>query len=243
MRSLAEQTTEQLGGRFSVLTRQKHDHIKLDRLLASLPGSAGEQEQASLNAICRLVFSHAFAEEAVLWPALRRALPDGEELTARVEREHQEVTELVARLDAAEPDDPERPGLIARTVEVLRQDVRDEEDEVLPRLQQAVDAKTLRRLGITWELVRRSAPTRAHPVVARRPPGNILAALPLSLIDRTRDGLDHTSRRLSGPAKRMLQTSSHRLGEAARRVEQIPALRRGERRDTHMAREERPPAL
>jgi hypothetical protein len=240
MRSLAEQATEQLGGRFSVLTRQKYDHIKLDRLLASLPGSSEEQEQALLNAICRLVFSHAFAEEAVLWPALRRTLPDGEELTARVEREHQEITELVATLDATQPGDPQRPDLIARTIEVLRQDVRDEEDEVLPRLQEAVDTKTLRRLGITWELVRRTAPTRAHPLVARRPPGNTLAALPLSLIDRTRDGLEHTSRRLSGPARRTLQTCSQRLGGVARQVEQIPVLRRGERPDTHVSREERP---
>ncbi|TNC22001.1 hemerythrin domain-containing protein [Mumia zhuanghuii] len=240
LRSLAEQTTEELGGRLSVLSRQKHDHMTLDRMLTELPGAPGDEEEALLNRICRLVFSHAFAEEAVLWPALRRALPDGEELTAQVEREHQEITELVATLEATGPGDPTRPELIARTVEVLRQDVRDEEDELLPRLQQEVDTGTLRRLGVTWELVRRTAPTRAHPIVARRPPGNVLAALPLSLIDRIRDGLDRTSRRLGPSARRALQSSSQGLGRVARRVEQSWLLRRGERSDTHVPREWRP---
>src|SRR5688500_5207066 len=90
MRSLSDQTVEELGGRWSILTRQKQDHVQLDRMLESLRSTGGEEREELLNRIYRLVFSHAFAEEAVLWPALRRALHDGEELTTRVEREHQE---------------------------------------------------------------------------------------------------------------------------------------------------------
>src|SRR3954471_15624531 len=78
MRSLAHQSVQELGGPLSVLARQKADHVRLDRLLDELPGSDGETQQELLNRICRLVFSHAFAEEAVLWPAVRRVLPDGE---------------------------------------------------------------------------------------------------------------------------------------------------------------------
>ena len=36
------------------------------------------------------------------------------------------------------------------------------------------------RLGLAWEAVRRTAPTRPQPLVSRRPPGNALAALPLT---------------------------------------------------------------
>jgi len=237
MRSLADQTTTELGGRFSVLAQQKHDHARLDRLLARLPAASREAEQELLNRICRLVFSHAFAEEAVLWPALRRALPDGEALTVRVEQEHQEITELVAELERSHPGDPARPQLIERTVEVLRRDVRDEEDVLLPRLQDAVDVKTLRRLGVAWGLVRRTAPTRAHAVVARRPPGNVVSALPLSLIDRTRDVLDHAGRRVPPPARHTLRTASQLLASGARRVEQLAPMRRGERPETQVPRE------
>jgi hypothetical protein len=238
VRSLGEQTVEELGGRWSVLHRQKQDHVKLDSMLERLPDTSGEERDELLNRICRLVFTHAFAEEAVLWPALRRSLDDGEELTARVEREHQEITELVAKLEQTPPDSAERAGLIDQTVALLRQDVRDEEDELLPRLQEAVDDRTLRRLGVSWELVRRTAPTRTHPIVSRRPPGQTLSALPLSLADRLRDGLDHAASRLPLSARPVLVSASGRVGAVAEWIEQFPPLRRGERPETHVPREE-----
>jgi hypothetical protein len=233
VKSLAYQSTEEMGGPLSVLTRQKQDHLRMERLLRRLPHVSGTAEQDVLNRICRLVFSHAFAEEAVLWPALRRALPDGEALTARVEAEHQEITELVADLEASDADDPGRGELIERTVALLRQDARDEEDELLPRLQDALDVNALRRLGVAWEIVRRTAPTRAHPIVARRPPGNTLAALPLSVIDRARDVIDATGRRVA-PARSVLGTASERLAGGARYVERMPVMRRGEPRETQV---------
>jgi hypothetical protein len=235
MRSLAEQSVDELGGRWSILTRQKLDHIKLDRMLDQLPDTSGEEQDELLNRICRLVFSHAFAEEAVLWPALRRHVEDGDELTLQVEREHQEITELVASLERTAPDDPARPELIERTVEMLRKDVRDEEDELLPRLQESVDAGTLRRLGVAWSVIRRTSPTRTHPIVSRRPPGQTLSALPLTLTDRTRDGLDFASRRAPAPVARGLRVASDGLGAVARRIEQLPPLRKGERAETHVS--------
>src|SRR3954452_18935069 len=175
VRSVADQDVEELGGRWSILHRQKRDHVKLGAMLEHLPETSGDDREELLNRICRLVFSHAFAEEAVLWPVLRHKREDGEELTVRVEREHQEITELVARLEQTSPDDPERPGLIARMVSLLRQDVRDEEDVLLPWLQEAVGDRALRRLGMSWELVRRTAPTRTHPILSRRPPGQTMS--------------------------------------------------------------------
>ena len=234
MRSLAGQSVDELGGRWSILHRQKQDHARLHRMLDQLAGSTGEEQEELLNRICRLVFSHAFAEEAVLWPALRRHLPDGEALTLRVEREHQEITELVASLEQSAPEDAGRAQLVDRIVGLLRQDVRDEEDLLLPRLQEAVDGSTLRRLGAGWALVRRTAPTRTHPIVSRRPPGQALSALPLSITDRLRDGLDHGARRVPQQARPLLVSTSKGLGAVARRIEQLPPLRRGERPETHV---------
>src|ERR1700710_465961 len=135
-RSIADQTVEELGGPSSVLVRQRTDHVELDRLLHEPDGTTGAAQERVLRKIDRLVFSHAFAEEVVLWPVLRRVLPDGDALTLRVEVEHQEVNELVAELEELEHDDLRRPQKVARLVQVLREDVRDEEDVLFPRLQE-----------------------------------------------------------------------------------------------------------
>ena len=132
--------------------------------------------------------------------------------------------------------DPRRQPLIRAVVDLLREDVRDEEDTLLPRLQEALDARQLRRLGLRWEALRRTAPTRAHPVVARRPPGNVLSALPLTVLDRTRDAAERGARRserLSGPLTR----AGTVLGRAASVVERAPLVRAGERDSTRLPRD------
>ena len=232
-RSIADQSEAELGGPGSVLTRQRRDHVRLDELLHELDGSTGREQEEVLQRIDRLVFAHAFAEEAVLWPAVRRVLPDGEALTLRVEVEHQEVNELVAALEEGGPDDPQRPARLARLVQVLREDVRDEEDVLLPRLQERLDPHELRRLGRQWELVRRISPTRPHPTVARRPPGNALSALPLSVLDRTRDLVDAGVRRAPERLAPVGEAVSRGLAGVAALVERTPPARHGDRPPTH----------
>ena len=231
-RSIADQSVEELGGPGSVLVRQRRDHVQLDRLLHELDGATGREQEDVLTRIDRLVFSHAFAEETVLWPEIRRVLHDGEELTLRVEEEHQEVNELVSELETLGHDDPRRAQRLSRLVEVLREDVRDEEDVLFPRLQERLDPHELRALGRRWELVRRVSPTRPHPMVSRRPPGNALSALPLTVLDRSRDLVDAVVRRTPAPVAPVGELVSRGLAGLAALVERTPPARRGDRPPT-----------
>ncbi len=83
---ISEQSEAQLGGSTSVLVRQRNDHRQLDELLQELEGTSGDAQDAVLSRLARLVFPHAYAEETVLWPAIRAALPDGHAITLRVEQ-------------------------------------------------------------------------------------------------------------------------------------------------------------
>ncbi|MFB8754250.1 hemerythrin domain-containing protein [Streptomyces nigra] len=211
-RTIAEQTEEQLGGPDGILARQRRDHREMTRLMDRYreagPGDDGER---ALKDVVQLVFSHAFAEESVLWPAVRRSVPDGEELTSRVEEEHQQINDLFTDIERLAPGSPEREDRIARAFALIEQDIRDEEDLLLPRLQEAVDTPRQRRLGTAWEAVRKTAPTHPHPVVPRRPPGNAIAGVPLSVYDRARDALGRVN---STPAWRTLTVPGALLAAA-----------------------------
>ncbi|WP_297741739.1 hemerythrin domain-containing protein [Nocardioides sp.] len=238
---MAHQSHAALGGPLSVLVRQKRDHVRLDRLIGQLKTTTGREQDRVLLQLRRLVFPHAFAEESVLWPVMRRVVPDGEALTRQVEQEHQEVNELVLRLDEEQLTPSERPRLVNRLIKVLREDVRDEEDSLLPELQRELTVSELRRLGVAWEVVRRTAPTRPHPVVSRRPPGNVLAALPLSVLDNARDLCEVAALRAPRAAGPMHLTG-RALGRAATRVERIGLMRRGENPTTHVAESDPAPS-
>ena len=226
-RSIALQTPDELGGDGSLLVRQRRDHAELDRLLLELQQTVGTEQDAVLTRLARLVFPHAYGEETVVWPVLRRVLPDGHEITLRNEQEHQAINELFSELDRTPADDVRRGALVERLAALLREDVRDEEEVLLPRLQEALSPAQLRRLGRLWGLLRRTAPTRPHAVVSRRPPGNVLSGLPLAVLDRSRDQLDAAGR--SGtPAAGPARAASRTLAAVAGAVEQLPPLRRGE---------------
>jgi hemerythrin HHE cation binding domain-containing protein len=232
--TIAHQSVAQLGGPGSILARQRREHERLDELLYRLAGTrrggpaAAAEQNATLTDIGRLVFPHAFAEESVIWPLARKVLPDGEAITLRIEQEHQEINELWQRLESTPVEAPEREALLDRIVELLREDVRDEEDDLLPRLQAVLNPDELNRAGRSWAAVRRVAPTRPHPVVARRPPGNVVAALPLTVLDRSRDRLDTLSRRGQARPWRTAAMASRALGRAAARIEHVPPLTKGE---------------
>src|SRR4051812_1821551 len=232
IRSIADQTVEELGGPGSVLVRQRRDHEELDRLLRDLDGSTGRAQEQVLRRIYRLVFSHAFAGEAGLWPVLRRTLPDGGAPTLRVEEERPEANELATELETLGHADPRRAERLSRLVEVLREDVRDEEDVLFPRLQNSLDAHELRGRGRQWQLARRTSPTRPHPTVSRRPPGNVVSGVPLTLLDRARDLIDsgvHRAPERLMPAGRAV---SRGLAVLAGIVERMPVSRRGDREPT-----------
>lgn len=60
----------------------------------------------------------------MLFPAARRVLPEGDPLTLQIETDHQEVDDLMTRLDRSSAQDPGHAALLERTLAVLDHDVR-----------------------------------------------------------------------------------------------------------------------
>ncbi|HEX8101497.1 MAG TPA: hemerythrin domain-containing protein [Solirubrobacteraceae bacterium] len=226
--SIADAPAEALGGAGSIIVRQRRDHERLRELVARVRATDGDEQDDALTDLCRLVFPHAFAEEAVLFPAARKALGDGEPLTLDIEQEHQEINEVYAAVEQSRRGDAGREALLERAFALLDADVREEEDELLPRLRAALSDRELQRLGRAWAVVRLTAPTRAHPIVSRRPPGQTLSALPLTVLDRSRDQLDRLARVAPAPVASGSAAASRVLGGVASLVERLPPLRRGE---------------
>jgi hypothetical protein len=81
-------------------------------------------------------------------------------------------------------------------------------------------------------VVRRISPTRPHPVVSRRPPGQTLSALPLTVLDRSRDRLQQLDELTRGRFSSTLAALDRLLAGTAGIVERLPLMRRGERPET-----------
>lgn len=167
------------------------DHREVEGLFRELERPAGDaerQEQLVSAAIAELV-RHSVAEEQYLYPVTRQVLPDGDRIADREIEDHSAAEQVMKRLEAMRPDDPEFDSEVATLIADVREHIEDEETNLFPRLREACSQQQLADLGKKVERAKKMAPTRPHPSAPNTPPANKLLAPGTGLADRVRDAL------------------------------------------------------
>ena len=136
-----------------VLTRQHNQVRSLLQQLQALPshktGGTAEDlaaRKSIVDMITVRLARHETAEERYLWPTVRTALDDGDEVADQALNQEQEGTDTLARLGKLEPDTDEFDENVEQLVAQLRKHVA-YEGQVFTRLRQAVPDGERERLG------------------------------------------------------------------------------------------------
>ncbi|MDX2572242.1 hemerythrin domain-containing protein, partial [Streptomyces scabiei] len=148
-----------------VVEELKTDHREVEELfgkIEELPsGDSRRKEYADLVTI-ELV-RHSVAEEAYLYPAVRRHVRNGDAVADRELADHTAAERTMKDLERCAADDPEFDRLIARLAAEIRHHVRDEESNLFPQLVKSCSAEVLNDLGDKVRRAKKLAPTRPHP--------------------------------------------------------------------------------
>jgi len=102
---------------------------------------------------------HEAIEEMYLWPAVRKLLPDGDELADQAISQEQEGKELLAKLDKLDADNPEFDRLLGEFAKAARDHIVFEETQVWPGLREAMTEAEAADLGDSLEQAKKTAPT------------------------------------------------------------------------------------
>jgi hypothetical protein len=158
-----------------VLAEQHRDLIDLaDRL------AAADSDRRLADVVIATLSRHLSAEEQYLYPAVRAAVPGGEELADRELAEDHELLLLLRRLERGEP-------AAAEVAEAVRRHVAADAGELLPVLTQMVPVEDLIRVGNRLETAAEAAPTRPHPGTPSTPPWNKIVDPAIAVVDKLRD--------------------------------------------------------
>jgi hemerythrin superfamily protein len=177
------------------ITLLKQDHRTVDSLFRRYEaGLQGEDKRQVVEEIIRELSIHAAIEEQVLYPAMRRAFPQGQDMAEEGIEEHAEVKETLADLDGMDPSDPAFDPKVRSLIGDVRHHVEEEEEEMFPKLAAAVPAERLEELGSALESAKVLAPTRPHPHAPSTPPANVVVGPVAGVVDRARDALTGRSR-------------------------------------------------
>ncbi len=165
------------------------DHAEVEemfRQIESLP--EGEARATAVAGVIRELSVHAAIEEQVLYPAMRKALPDGDHLVQEAIEEHQAVKETLAAIERADSAAERHPHLVS-LIGNVRHHVDEEETELFPKLQASITTGDLQDLGSKLASAKKLAPTHPHPNAPNTPPGNVVGGMAAAVMDKARDAL------------------------------------------------------
>lgn len=154
---------------------------------------AGEDEWGALfSTLTNHLVRHEVAEEEILYPEVRRALPDGDLLADARITEQSEAEKLLAQLEGMGPGHEDFPTCLARLRLAVLDHASQEERHVFPPLAEALEPDRMNQLGQRYEKAKAAAPTHPHPHAPDKPPGNLILGPVAALVDRLRDVMRST---------------------------------------------------
>jgi iron-sulfur cluster repair protein YtfE (RIC family) len=115
----------------NVLDLLNHDHREVEELFAQFEST---QDHRIALQICQELTVHTQVEEEIVYPVLERL---DRRLEQEAEEEHDEAKQLIARIEAMTPDDPQLAPTMQELKSAVQHHVDEEESEAWPKMRSA----------------------------------------------------------------------------------------------------------
>ena len=175
-----------------VVSFLESQHRQVKAMFATVLSARGDARAQAFYALRRMLAVHETAEEEIVHPAARKALPDGDEIVAARLAEENDAKRALTELEKLEVDSPE----FVTKLRILQANViahaESEEEEEFARLAGLLDQGRLERMRKAAEHAESIAPTRPHAGIESAT-ANILVGPFASMVDRSRDVLSRKS--------------------------------------------------
>jgi hemerythrin superfamily protein len=172
------------------ITLLRDDHKKVEQLFRRFEkaGDAAYVEKRDVvDRLTEALAVHAAVEEQLFYPVVRATVPGTEGIALESLEEHHIVKWVLSELDAMAPQDERFDAKVAVLIENVRHHVREEEDDLFPRVRDELGRNALNDLGDAMAEARKTAPTRPHPRSPDTPPGNAVVGAAAGVADRIGD--------------------------------------------------------
>jgi hemerythrin-like domain-containing protein len=185
------------------ITFLRQDHKSVLGLLETLddaPSGSGSQASGLETTVNTLIISesqHEAIEQQFFWPAVRKALEDGDALADKAIEQEQQGKKLLQQLEDGKPGEPAYHAALKQFVKAGREHIAYEQEMVWPQFEAAVSREQLEKLGEKLEQAKKIAPTRPHPDTPPNPAVLKTVGMGAAVVDHVRDAL--TGREADNP--------------------------------------------
>ncbi len=175
-----------------VVSFLKGQHEKVKALFEQVISATGKEREKAFFALRRMLAVHETAEEEIVHPAARRALPDGEAIVRQRLHEEKMAKQDLSQMEKLDVDSDEFGEMIQRLKAAVIAHAEAEEREEFEALATTLEPARLERMRKAAEFAESVAPTRPHPGVESAA-ANMLAGPFAAMVDRSRDAMSGKS--------------------------------------------------
>jgi hemerythrin-like domain-containing protein len=141
----------------------KEDHKEILRTFRDFEraGEDAHKEQGRLvDKIIELLTAHTYIENEVMYPRVRRLLPDLEDDVLESYEEHHVADVLVMELAGMDPDDERFRAKTMVLIENVRHHIEEEEQDWFPKVREGLGRKNLQAIGAELARTKEKAPRK-----------------------------------------------------------------------------------
>jgi len=141
----------------------KEDHTRVKKLFRDFQ-QAGENAKASKNRIVTQILAeltvHTYLENEVMYPEVRRLVPDLEDDVLESYEEHHVADVLCFELSTMDADDERFDAKTTVLIELVTHHIDEEEQDWFPKVREALGRKQLQEIGSRMAQLRPEAPQK-----------------------------------------------------------------------------------
>ena len=141
----------------------KEDHKNVKRLFKEFQAAEDGPAEAKAEIVKRILAEltvHTYLENEVMYPEVRRLVPDIEDDILESYEEHHVADVLCMELFTMTPDDERFDAKVTVLIESVTHHIDEEEHEWFPKVRAALGRSQLQELGARMQQLRPDAPTK-----------------------------------------------------------------------------------
>jgi hemerythrin superfamily protein len=166
----------------------KEQHQDIKRMLQEVSTTREKERASAFVALRRTLAVHETAEEEIVHPAARKAIPGGDIVVQRRLEEENAAKKALAELETLNVESAEFQTKFEALKSAVLAHATAEENEEFDRLGMSLEPDKLERMRKAAEFAEKVAPTRPHAGIEGQA-GNMLVGPFAAMLDRSRDAL------------------------------------------------------
>ena len=143
-----------------VLLKEDHQEVRKQFRAFRKPGQTPVQKQGTVDRILELLTVHTYIENEVMYPEVRKLLPDLDDDILESYEEHHVADVLCMELVTMKPSDEHFEAKTTVLIENVTHHMDEEEQEWFPKVRENLGRKQLQEIGARMLEVRKKAPRK-----------------------------------------------------------------------------------